>query len=120
MSVLGQFYENALGQRKFNKLLEPHITPWKEEPACQKLMDALTADDLDPRDLCQIIRNPVIDAPLYRPMVHYDLSTIELIAGQWIDLMCSPRNHIALTCNERTSALDGAILILQSSFTRFK
>ncbi|ORY97523.1 hypothetical protein BCR43DRAFT_242641 [Syncephalastrum racemosum] len=82
-------------------------------------MDAPSADDLDSRDLCEVVRTPVIAARSYRRNVYYDLHAIEVIAGRWIDLMCSPRNHIALTCSERTSALDGALLLLQNLFTRF-
>ncbi|PHZ14891.1 uncharacterized protein RHIMIDRAFT_107424 [Rhizopus microsporus ATCC 52813] len=52
-------------------------------------------------------------------MIHYDLRAIEVIAGRWIDLMCSPRNHISMICGERTSALDSGILILQNLFLQF-
>ncbi|KAJ8655986.1 hypothetical protein O0I10_008426 [Lichtheimia ornata] len=61
----------------------PHFLQWKEEPYCQKLMDAPSASNLDSRGLCQIIRTPTIEPSLYRPMQHYDLRATE-------DMLMSP------------------------------
>ncbi|KAG1292879.1 hypothetical protein G6F66_006574 [Rhizopus arrhizus] len=76
-------------------------------------------DQVDQRDLCEIIKTPVIESSDYRPLKHYDLRTIENVAGNWIDLMCSPSNYIPRERGERTSAIGGVIPILKSLFRPF-
>jgi hypothetical protein len=66
-------YKESLSEDQFAKLNEPVVEPWKEEPACKKLLDALCQDQVDQRDLCEIIRTPVIEPRDYRPRVHFDL-----------------------------------------------
>lgn len=76
-------YKELLSGQQFEKLNEPVVVPWQEEPACKKLLDALCQDKVDQRDLCQIIRTPIIEPKDYRPRIHYDLRAIENVAGSW-------------------------------------
>lgn len=81
-SVYG-LYKEHLSEDQFAKLNEPEVEPWGEEPVCKKLLDALCQGQVDQRDLCEIIRTLVIAPRKYRPIVHYNLRTIENVAGSW-------------------------------------
>jgi hypothetical protein len=61
----------------------------------------------------------VIKPEDYRSAKHYDLRAVENIAGTWIDLMCSPSNGIVAERGERTSAMDGVILVIKNLFRPF-
>ncbi|KAG1205306.1 hypothetical protein G6F35_011724 [Rhizopus arrhizus] len=81
--------------------------------------NALCEPHADQRDLCQILRTPVIKPEDYLSAKHYDLRAVENIAGTWIDLMCSPSNGIVTERDERTSAMDGVILVIKNLFRPF-
>ncbi|KAI8146186.1 hypothetical protein BJV82DRAFT_600813 [Fennellomyces sp. T-0311] len=109
-------YRNNLSDIDYNAIFGVDVPRWTSEKYCQKLMDALSADDLDSRDLCVIIRMPVIPSQDYYPIKHYDLRIVDSIASRWVDLMNLPSNHIAVKCGERKSAIGGAISVLNALF----
>lgn len=76
-------YKEKLSKDEFDEVNSPYIKPWKEEFSCKKLLDALCREQVDPRDLREIIRTPVIDPKDYHPGLHYDLRTIKNVAGSW-------------------------------------
>jgi hypothetical protein len=77
------FFKQLLEPEMFEILSQPVCLPWKEEPHCLELLNALSEDEIDQRDLCQIIRTPVIEPSKYQPLKHYDLRAVENVAGQW-------------------------------------
>ncbi|ORX55751.1 hypothetical protein DM01DRAFT_1026055 [Hesseltinella vesiculosa] len=83
------------------------------------MLTRLSEDNLDARDLGEVIRQEIIPPKDFRFMRHYDLRSIEKIAGHWIDLLLSPFGLPQGKSGERTSAIDGAILILNNIFLRF-
>ncbi|KAG2213462.1 hypothetical protein INT47_009136 [Mucor saturninus] len=66
------------------------------------------------RDLCRILRAPAINPDDFHPAKHYDPRAVENIAGAWIDVMCSPLNTIVTERNERTSAINDVILVINN------
>jgi hypothetical protein len=68
-----------LGDEAVKKLDQSLLVPWIEESLCKKPLDALCADKVDQKDLCETIRTP----QEYRPGKHIYLQIIETIAGKW-------------------------------------
>ncbi|KAG1150373.1 hypothetical protein G6F37_003638 [Rhizopus arrhizus] len=118
-NIVYDFFKQSLKPELFEKLKLPISIQWKEEPYCKKLLNALCEPHADQRDLCQILRTPVIKPEDYRSAKHYDLRAVENIAGIWIDLMCSPSNSIVTERGERTSAMDGVTLVIKNLFRPF-
>jgi hypothetical protein len=77
------FFNQLLSPEMFEKLNQPVSSSWEKESSCLKLLNALCKDQVDQRDLCEIIRTPVIESSDYRPLKHYDLRTIENVVGNW-------------------------------------
>jgi hypothetical protein len=111
--------KQSLEPELFDKLKQPSLVQWEEEPYYKKLLDALSEPHADQRDLCQILRTPVMKPQEYRPAKHYDLKAVENIAGAWIDLMCSPSSNIVTKNGERTSNMGGLILVIKNLFRPF-
>jgi hypothetical protein len=74
-------FKQSLRPELFDKLKQSISVQWEEKPYCKKLLDALCEPNTEQRDLCQILKTPVIKPEDYRSAKHYDLRAVRNIAG---------------------------------------
>ncbi|KAI7849436.1 hypothetical protein BDC45DRAFT_520769 [Circinella umbellata] len=112
-------FKNSLDADLFEKLNLPVERDWVPDEYCASLLKSIAAADPDQKDLIVAVRTPVIEPVKFRPYKHRDLRALEIITGNWLDLLTSSINPIIGHHGEHTSAIYGLIPIINALFLQY-